>query len=83
MIWPEEWFAKALRNFEPFVLVNNNLCGKLLSSLESPTVFDESFKVTLVPSFSPDFNLLSWEKCFRCEKSKIVSFASSVMKTFV
>ena len=83
MIWPEEWFAKALRNFEPFVLVNNNLCEKLLSSLESPTIFDESFKVTLVPSFSPDFNLLSWEKCFRCEKSKIVSFASSVMKTFV
>ena len=80
MIWPEEWFTKALRNF---VLVNNNLCGKLLSSLESPTIFDESFKVTLVPSFSPDFNLLSWEKSFRCEKSKIASFASSVMKTFV
>ena len=30
------------------VLVNNNLCGKLFSSVESPKTFDESFKVTSV-----------------------------------
>ena len=32
-----ETFAKALQSFETFVLVNNNLCRKLFSSLESPT----------------------------------------------
>ena len=32
---------------------------KLFSSVESPTKFVESFKVTLVPFFIPDFNLLS------------------------
>ena len=34
---------------------------KLFSSLESPTRFDESFKVTSVPFFIPSLNLL------RCE----------------
>ena len=52
-------FAKALRFFETCVLVNNNLCGKLFSSLESPTTFDERFKVTLVLFFIVDFNLFS------------------------
>ena len=33
-------FVKALRSFETCVLVNNNLCGKLFSSSESPTIFD-------------------------------------------
>ena len=28
--------------------VNNNLCGKLVSSLELPITFDERFKVTSV-----------------------------------
>ena len=42
----DESFAKALRIFETCVLVNNNLCGKLVSSLESTTTFDEGFKVT-------------------------------------
>ena len=32
-----ESFAKALHSFETFVLVNNNLCRKLFSSLEPPT----------------------------------------------
>ena len=36
----EKLFAKALESFETCVLVNNNLCGKLFSSLESPTTFD-------------------------------------------
>ena len=42
----EELFAKVLRSFENCVLVNNNLCGKLFPLLESPTTFDEIFKVT-------------------------------------
>ena len=53
----EELFAKALRSFETCALVNNNLCGELFSSLESPTIFGEIFKVTLVPFFIPDYNL--------------------------
>ena len=31
----DELFTKALRSFETCVLVNNNLCGKLFSSLKS------------------------------------------------
>ena len=60
-ILADEQFAKALRSFETCALVNNNLCINLFSSLESPTTFDEIFKVTSVPFFIPDFNLLSWE----------------------
>ena len=48
-ILAEELFSKVLQRFETYVLVNNNLCGKLFSSLESGTTFDESFKVTSVP----------------------------------
>ena len=33
-IWADELFAKALWSLETFVLVNNNLCRKLVSSLE-------------------------------------------------
>ena len=47
--------------YETCVLVNNNLCGSLFSSLESPTTFDERFTLTLVPFFSVDFSLLSSE----------------------
>ena len=32
-----EIFPKVLQSFETYVLVGNNLCGKLFSSLESPT----------------------------------------------
>ena len=56
-----EPFAKALWSFETCVLVNNNLCGKLFSSLESPAIFDGRFKVTFVPFFIVVFNLLSCE----------------------
>ena len=41
------------------ILVNKNLCGELFSSLESPITFDQSFKVTSVLYFVPDFDLLS------------------------
>ena len=39
----------------------NNLLGKLVSSLELPTTFDERFKVTSVPFFILDVSLLSYE----------------------
>ena len=58
-ILAEELFAKALGSLKTCALVNNNFCGILFSSLESPTIFDEIFKVTSVPSFIADFNLLS------------------------
>ena len=44
-ILAEELFAEALRNFKTCVLVNKNLCGKLFSSLESPTTFDKFSKL--------------------------------------
>ena len=50
-ILAEELFAKPSRSFETRVLVNNSLGGKSFSSLESPTTFDEIFKVTSVPFF--------------------------------
>ena len=56
-----ELFAEALRSRETCVLVNNNLCGKLYSSLELPIIFDERFKVTSVPFFILDFSLLIYE----------------------
>ena len=59
VILAHEPFAKALRSFETCPFFNNNLCGKLFSSLELPKTFDESFKVTSVSSFIPDFNLLA------------------------
>ena len=52
----DETFAKALQIFETFVLVNNKLCEKLVSSLEFPIKFDDRFKVTLVSFVIPDFN---------------------------
>ena len=58
-ILSEESFAKVLWSLETCVLVNNNLCGKLFSLLESPTIFYEIFKVTSVPIVILDFSLLS------------------------
>ena len=60
-ILADEPFAKALRIFETCVLFSNNLCGKLVSSLELPIKFDEWFEVTSVPFFIADFSLLSYE----------------------
>ena len=57
----EEFFAKALQSLEACVLVNNNLCEKSFSSLESPIALDEIFKVTSVLVFIPNFSLLIWE----------------------
>ena len=44
----DEPLAKALRISETCVLVNYNLCGKLVSSLEFSIKFDERFKVISV-----------------------------------
>ena len=60
-ILAEELFTKALRSLKTCVLVNNNWCRKLFSSLESPTTLDKIVKVTSIPFFIPDFNLLSCE----------------------
>ena len=46
---------------ETCVLVNNNSCRKLFSSLESPATFDQISKVTSVPVSIPYFDLLSCE----------------------
>ena len=57
IILADDLFAKALRRLETCVLVNNNLWGKIFSSLESPIIFDERFiKVIPVPFFIADFN---------------------------
>ena len=45
------------KSLKTCVSVNTSLCGKITSSLELPTKFDESFKVTSVPFFIPGFNL--------------------------
>ena len=60
-VLPDEPFAKALRNLEFCVFVNNNLFGKLVSSLKLPKTFDERFKFNAVPFVTSDFNLLSCE----------------------
>ena len=61
LILADEPFVKALQIFETCVWANNDLCGKLFSSLEFPIKFDESFQVTSVRFFNSDSNLLRWE----------------------
>ena len=61
-ILANELFPNVLQRIKTFELVNNdNLCGRLLSSLESLITFDERFNVTSVPVSFPDFDLLSCE----------------------
>ena len=52
-ILAEELFAKALLSFETCVLVNENFCRKLFSSLESPTkkTFSKSYFSTIFYSW--------------------------------
>ena len=52
---------KLYKFFGTCVLVNNNLCGKLVSSLKIQIKFDERFQVITVPFCIADFNLLSCE----------------------
>ena len=51
VILADEPFTKDLRSVKNCILVYSNLCGKLVLSLESPSTFDKSLKVTLVLSF--------------------------------
>ena len=39
-------FSWSLQSFESCLSVNNHLCGRLVSTLESPIIFDDSFRVT-------------------------------------
>ena len=51
-IFADEPFAKTLRTLETFILVNNNLCRKFFSSIESPTTFEEShFSISFYSRF--------------------------------
>ena len=54
-ILADDLFAKALRSLETCLLVDNNLCGKLISSLESLITFESDF--TTLSFLIPDFNL--------------------------
>ena len=58
-ILADEPFVKALRSLETYALLYNNLHGKLVSLLELPITFDESFKVTSVSHF---LLILCWNK---------------------
>ena len=58
-ILADELFPKTLQNPETYISVNKSLCGKLVSSLESPITFDEKLKVVSLTFFIPDFDLLS------------------------
>ena len=57
----DELFAKALQRFAACLLVNNNSCGKLASSLELPVILDDNLENTSVSFFIVDVNLLSSE----------------------
>ena len=69
LISVDKKFAKALQIFETCLLVNNNLWGKLVSS--SPITFDDNLKTNLE-------NLGD-----NLENSNTVSFASSIIRTFL
>ena len=56
-----ELLAKTLQSFKTCLSASNNLYGTLALALESSITFHKKFKVTLVPCFIPDFNLLSCE----------------------
>ena len=47
--------------YESYVSVNNKLCEKSVSSLTFLIKFDKGFKVTSVPFYNEDSNLLSYE----------------------
>ena len=69
LISDDVWLAKALRRFATCLLVNNNLCGKLTSSSELLIIFDDNLKITSVPLFIADFNLLSCDFDNYCNES--------------
>ena len=60
-ILADDPFVKVLLIFKTCVLVKDNLCGELVSLLEFSIKFDERVKVTSVPFFITDLNLLIYE----------------------
>ena len=54
----DEFFTKLLQDFEVYLSVSNNLCGKLVLSLESSIMFVDSFRATSVAFFIINFSLL-------------------------
>ena len=54
----DELLAKALRKVETCLSVNNNSCGKLASSLESPIMLGDNLNITSVSFFIANFNLV-------------------------
>ena len=61
LIWADELLENALRIVETYLPVNNNSCGKLVSSLESPVVLGDILIITSVSFYIADFSLFSWE----------------------
>ena len=55
LISVDDLFAKVIRRFDTCLLVNNNLCGKLVSL--SPIIFDDNLKAVSDSFFIADFNL--------------------------
>ena len=52
-----ESLADVYRIFATCLLFNYNLCGKLVSSSELSTIFDDYLKTTSVSFFIVDYNL--------------------------
>ena len=44
----DELFSKDLRRFETRLSLSNNVCKKIVPSLESPVIFYERFRVTRI-----------------------------------
>ena len=61
LILVDKRFAKTLQRFVTFLLVNNNLRRKLVSSSELPIIFDDSLKTTPILFLIAYINLLSCE----------------------
>ena len=61
LILVDKRFAKTLQRFVTFLLVNNNLRRKLVSSSELPIIFGDSLKTIPVLFLIDYINLLSCE----------------------
>ena len=57
----DELLVNALRILEIYLSVNNNSCGKLPLSLESPIMLGDNLITTSFSFFIADFNLFSCE----------------------
>ena len=61
LISVDELSVKALRIFETCLSINNNLWGKLVSSLESRIIFGDNLKTTYASFFIAEINLFNCE----------------------